>query len=61
MDQGPSSPRNVVTMEKLKYFGFAMSCFAVLFKLMSWQFAQYLLVLGLGSLGVYFIWRIFDR
>jgi hypothetical protein len=38
-----------------------MSCFAILFKLMSWQFAQYLLVLGLGSLGVYFIWRIFDR
>lgn len=42
------------TLNKLKYFGLAVSTFAVLFKLMSWQFAEVLLIIGLASLGIYF-------
>ena len=44
---------------KLKYFGLSISVFALLFKLLSWQFAEVLLIVGLGSLGVYFLAKIF--
>ena len=50
-----------VTMKKLKYIGFSNTCFAILFKLMSWQFADKLLITGLGSLGIYFLIKVFKK
>ena len=47
-------------LNKLKYFGLSISVFALLFKLLSWQFAEVLLIAGLGSLGVYFLAKIFN-
>ena len=32
---------------------------SILFKLMSWQYAQYLLVAGLSFLGIYFLIKVF--
>ncbi len=46
-------------LTKLKYLGLSMTSFAILFKLMSWQYAQYLLVGGLSLLGTYFMIKIF--
>jgi hypothetical protein len=46
---------------KLKYFGFSVTCFAILFKLMSLQYADKLLIAGLGSLGIYYLIRIFKK
>jgi hypothetical protein len=46
---------------KLKYFGFSVTCFAILFKLMSWQYADKLLIAGLGSLGIYYLISIFKK
>ncbi|MBB69048.1 MAG: gliding motility protein [Flavobacteriaceae bacterium] len=46
-------------LNKLKYLGLSMTSFAVLFKLMSWQYAQYLLIAGLSFLGIYFMIRVF--
>ena len=48
-------------MEKLKYIGFSITCFAILFKLMSWQYADKLLIAGLGSLGIYFLIKVFKK
>ena len=45
-------------LTKLKFFGLAVSVFALLFKLLSWQWAEVLLIVGLGTLGVYFLARI---
>jgi hypothetical protein len=46
-------------LTKLKFFGLAVSVFALLFKLLSWQWAEVLLIVGLGTLGVYFFARMF--
>jgi len=46
---------------KLKHLGFSITCFAILFKLMSWQYADKLLILGLGSLGVYYFIKVFSK
>ena len=48
-------------MEKVKYIGFSITCFAILFKLMSWQYADKLLIAGLGSLGVYYLIKVFKK
>jgi len=48
-------------MEKVKYIGFSITCFAILFKLMSWQCADKLLIAGLGSLGVYYLIKVFKK
>ena len=47
-------------LNKLKYFGLSISVFALLFKLLSWQFAEILLIVGLGALGIYFLAKIFN-
>ena len=44
---------------KLKYLGLSITSFAILFKLMSWQYAQYLLIAGLSFLGIYFLIKVF--
>ncbi|MDA8591387.1 hypothetical protein OAO52_02715 [Flavobacteriaceae bacterium] len=44
---------------KLKYFGLSITLFAILFKLMSWQFAEVLLIVGISSLGAYFLIKVF--
>ena len=46
---------------KLKNFGFSITCFAILFKLMSWQYADKLLIVGLSSLGIYFLIKVFTN
>jgi hypothetical protein len=46
---------------KLKHLGFSITCFAILFKLMSWQYADKLLVAGLGSLGIYYLIKVFKK
>ena len=46
-------------LNKLKYLGLSITSFAILFKLMSWQYAQYLLIAGLSFLGIYFMIRVF--
>ncbi|MDC0637716.1 hypothetical protein OAP25_03335 [Flavobacteriaceae bacterium] len=48
-------------MKKLKNFGIALGIFGCLFKLMSWQGAPLLLTIGLSSLGVYYLIRIFEK
>ena len=48
-------------MEKIKYIGFSITCFAILFKLMSWQYADKLLIAGLGSLGIYYLIKVFIK
>jgi len=47
-------------LTKLKFFGLSVSVFALLFKLLSWQWAEVLLIVGLGALGVYFFARMFQ-
>jgi len=47
-------------LNKLKYFGLSISVFVLLFKLLSWQFAEILLIVGLGALGIYFLAKIFN-
>tara|TARA_Y100000385_G_C12941663_1_gene571364 strand:+ start:74 stop:226 length:153 start_codon:yes stop_codon:yes gene_type:complete len=42
-------------MEKIKYVGFSITCFAILFKLLAWSYADKLLIAGLGSVGVYYL------
>ena len=46
--------KNLDITDKLKYLGFSITSFAILFKLMSWQYAQYLLIAGLSFLGFSF-------
>jgi len=46
-------------LEKLKYLGLSISVFACLFKLLSWQGANILLIIGLTLLGVYFLIKVF--
>jgi len=47
-------------LTKLKFFGLSVSVFALLFKLLSWQWAEVLLIIGIGALGVYFFARMFQ-
>ena len=49
------------TMKKIKYLGFSVTCFAILFKLMSWQYADKLLIAGFGTLGIYYLIKIFKK
>ncbi|MDB2675525.1 hypothetical protein N9Y90_03235 [Flavobacteriales bacterium] len=46
-------------MEKLKYLGFSIGIFGCLFKIMSWQGAGVLLIIGLSLLGIYFLVKVF--
>ena len=46
-------------LTKLKYLGLSMTSFAFLFKLMSWQYAQYLITAGLSFLGIYYMIILF--
>lgn len=48
-----------MNFEKIKYLGFSIVIFGVLFKLMSWQFASELLIVGLSILGIYFLIKVF--
>ena len=48
-------------MKRVKYVGFSITCFAILFKLMSWQYADKLLIAGLGSLGIYYLIKVFKK
>ena len=50
----------MVNHAKIKYLGLSITSFAILFKLMSWQYAQYLLILGLSFLGIYFLIKVFN-
>jgi hypothetical protein len=44
---------------KMKYLGLSVSIFACLFKIMSWQGADVLLIAGLFLLGIYFLIKVF--
>jgi len=44
---------------KLKYLGLSITLFAILFKIMSWQYADYLIIIGISSLGIYFLIKVF--
>jgi len=44
---------------KVKYLGLSVSIFGCLFKLMSWQGADILLIIGLSLLGIYFLLKVF--
>lgn len=46
-------------MEKLKYLGFSIGIFGCLFKIMSWQGAGVLQIIGLSLLGIYFLVKVF--
>ena len=48
-------------IHKLKNFGFSITCFAILFKLMSWQYADKILIVGLSSLGIYYLIKVFKN
>jgi len=48
-------------LTKLKYLGLSITSFAILFKLMSWRYAQYLLITGLSFLGIYFLIKVFKK
>ena len=48
-------------MEKLKYLGLSIGIFGCLFKLMSWAGASILLIIGLSLLGVYFLFKVFEK
>ena len=50
-----------IYMKKVKYIGFSITYFAILFKLMSWQYADKLLIAGLGSLGIYYLIKVFKK
>jgi len=50
------------TLQQQGYFSEHDSLgFAVLFKLMSWQYADKLLIAGLGSLGIYYLMKVFKK
>ncbi len=46
-------------MIKLKYLGFSITLFACLFKLMSWQYADKILITGISFLGIYYLIKVF--
>jgi hypothetical protein len=48
-------------LSKIKYLGVSITSFAILFKLMSWQFADKLLIAGLSSLGIYYFIQVFRK
>jgi hypothetical protein len=48
-------------MEKVKYIGFSITCFAILFKLLAWSYADKLLMAGLGSVGIYYLIKAFKK
>ena len=48
-----------IMLVKIKYLGLSVSIFACLFKLMSWQGADILLIIGLSLLGIYFLLKVF--
>ena len=52
-------PINYIMLVKVKYLGLSVSIFACLFKLMSWQGADILLIIGLSLLGIYFLLKVF--
>jgi hypothetical protein len=48
-------------MERLKNFGFSMSILGGLFKLMSWQGANVIFIIGGLALALYFFIKVFEK
>ena len=46
-------------MIKLKYLGFSVTFSACLFKLMSWQYADKILIIGISFLVIYYSIKVF--
>jgi len=48
-------------MERLKNFGFSMSILGGLFKLMSWEGASVIFIIGGLALSLYFFIKVFEK
>jgi len=48
-------------MERIKNFGLSIGIFGCLFKLLAWQGATVLLIVGLTTLASYFFIKIFEK
>ena len=52
---------NKYHIDKVKYLGLSIGIFGCLFKIMSWQGAGLLLIIGLSLLGLYFLIKVFQK
>jgi hypothetical protein len=52
---------NKKSIVRLKHLGLSVAIFGSLFKIMSWEGATVLLIIGLSFLGIYFLIKVFEK